>query len=182
VPSGASEHPPSSLDAGQRFVKTLIQELMRSNFWNSSAFFLTYDDWGGWYDHVKPVQVDAFGYGSRVPALLISPFVLKGKIDSTQYDYTSFLKFIEQNWGVQSLATRDAQANDLISAFEFNQSPRPAQYYPIARESSDLVKVAPTYLIYGTYGLALSLSVLLIVIAFFNSRRSRFSQKKEAVK
>ncbi len=55
VPSGASEHPPSSLESGQKFVKTLIQELMRSSAWEKSAFMLTYDDWGGWYDHVAPI-------------------------------------------------------------------------------------------------------------------------------
>lgn len=182
VPSGASEHPPSSLDSGQRFVKTLLQELMRSDSWNSSAFFLTYDDWGGWYDHVTPIQVDSFGYGARVPTLLISPFALKGKIDSTQYDYTSFLKFIETNWGVQPLTTRDSQANNLLSAFDFNQTPRPPEYYPISRISAGPVKAAPTNLIYGLYGLALLISILVIGLAASHRRKTFLHHQKEAAK
>ena len=74
VPSGASEHPPGRIQAGQRFVRTLVNALMRSPSWDSSAFMWTYDDWGGWYDHVKPPQVDEYGYGFRVPALLVSPY------------------------------------------------------------------------------------------------------------
>jgi len=171
VPSGASEHPPSSLDSGQRFVKTIIQELMRSSVWGSSAFFLTYDDWGGWYDHVAPVQVDAFGYGERVPALLVSPYALKGKIDNTQYDYTSFLKFIETNWSLTALTTRDAQANNIISGFDFNQTPRTPEYYPIARVSVVASKIAPTTIIYTGYGLALFVSILLILIASVRMHR-----------
>ncbi len=73
VPSGTSEHPPEYPATGERQVKNLVQELMRSSVWNSSAFMLLYDDWGGWYDHVVPPQVDAYGYGLRVPALLVSP-------------------------------------------------------------------------------------------------------------
>jgi phospholipase C len=182
VPSGASEHPPSSLDSGQRFVKTLIQETMRSDAWNSSAFFLTYDDWGGWFDHVKPVQVDSYGYGPRVPAILVSPFALKGKIDNTQYDYTSFLKFIEENWGVPSLTTRDSKANNLMAAFDFNQTPRLPEYYPISRGTAAPVKIAPTILIYSSYGLALLLSILLIGFASNRIRHIWILKKREAVK
>jgi phospholipase C len=70
VPSGASEHPPGSIQAGERFVRSLINALMSSSAWDSSAFMWTYDDWGGWYDHVPPPQVDEYGYGFRAPALL----------------------------------------------------------------------------------------------------------------
>ncbi len=81
APSGPSEHPPSSLASGQAFVRSLINALMRSSNWKSSAFMLAYDDWGGWYDHVKPPQVDAFGLGFRVPALLVSPYARQGYVD-----------------------------------------------------------------------------------------------------
>ena len=130
VPSGASEHPPSSLMSGQRFVKNIIQELMRSTSWDSSAFMLAYDDWGGWYDHVPPIPVDKYGYGPRVPALLISPYAKTGYIDHTVLDFTSMLKFIEQNWNIAPLAERDANANNLLSAFDFNQSPRLPIFLP----------------------------------------------------
>ena len=100
VPSGTSEHPPQYPASGQRFIKGLIQELMRSSAWDSSAFVMAYDDWGGWYDHVNPPRVDAYGYGLRVAALMVSPYAKEGHIDHTQLDFTSILKFIETNWGV----------------------------------------------------------------------------------
>ena len=135
APSGPSEHPPSSLQSGQRFVKTLIQSLMRSEYWESSAFIWSYDDWGGWYDHVPPPQVDEYGYGFRVPALLVSAYAKAGYIDSTELDYTSVLKFIEDNWGVAPLAERDANANSIANAFDFTQPPRPAVFIPYERGS-----------------------------------------------
>jgi phospholipase C len=169
VPSGDSEHPPSSLLSGQLFVKSLIQELMRSSAWNNSAFLLAYDDWGGWYDHVNPPQVDANGYGMRVPALLVSAYAKKGSINSTQLDFTSILKFIENNWGIAPLADRDAKANDIISAFDFNQQPRQPEILSLTRGSAAPAKIAPTKVIYSAYGLALVLSVLVIGIAFISS-------------
>lgn len=170
VPSGSSEHPPQNPRGGQRFMKSLIQELMRSNAWSSSAFILTYDDWGGWYDHVTPPQVDKFGYGPRVPALLISPYARQGYIDSTQLDFTSFLKFIEENWGIAPLTDRDAKANNFLSAFDFTQSPRAAEFLPLSRENIQPVKEAPTLFIYAAYSLALLISVLAVAFAFWRPR------------
>ncbi len=74
APAGSSEHPPGRIQAGQTFVRGLVTELQRSSAWSSSAFIWSWDDWGGWYDHVKPPAVDKFGYGFRVPALLVSPY------------------------------------------------------------------------------------------------------------
>lgn len=124
VPSGSSEHPPGSIQAGQRFVRTLITSLMRSDAWGSSAFMWTYDDWGGWYDHVAPPSVDDFGYGFRVPALLVSPFARQGYVDGTTHDFTSMMRFIEQNWGLEPVAERDANANSLFDAFDFTRPAR----------------------------------------------------------
>ena len=166
VPSGASEHPPQYPENGQKFVRSLLQELMRSTAWDSSAFMLAYDDWGGWYDHVLPPRVDANGYGLRVVALLISPYAREAYIDHTQMDFTSVLKFIENNWGVQPLGTRDAGANDLMSAFDFSQPPRPAEFIPVTRESATTVKQAPTLIIYGLYGIALAVAAIVFAFAF----------------
>jgi phospholipase C len=171
VPSGTSEHPPQYPGNGQRFVKSLIQELMRSDYWQTSAFVLAYDDWGGWYDHVLPPRVDANGYGLRVVALLVSPYAREAYIDHTQLDFTSILKFIEVNWGVPSLSTRDANANDLMSAFDFSQPPRPAQFLPLSRESVTPTKTAPTRIIYGAYGLALVVAVIIFAFAFLRPGR-----------
>ncbi len=160
VPSGASEHPPQHPRAGQRFVKNIIQELMRSSSWSSSAFLLTYDDWGGWYDHVLPPQVDKDGYGPRVPAIMVSPYAKKGFIDGTQLDFTSILKFIGVNWGILPLATRDANANDLTSAFDFTQPPRQADFISNERIADTPDKEKPTLVIYLSYGGIFSIFIL----------------------
>jgi phospholipase C len=179
VPSGASEHPPSSLMSGQRFVKSIIQELMRSSIWDNSAFLLSYDDWGGWYDHVKPIQVDQYGYGPRVPAIMVSPYAKSGYIDNTVLDFTSILKFIEQNWNVAPLSQRDANANSLLSAFDFNQTPRLPIFLPLTRITQPPAQKDPTSVIYLGYGTALSLSVLAIGVAGFSSRRDKKRKIKE---
>jgi phospholipase C len=170
IPSGASEHPPQNPATGQRFVKTLIQELMRSSVWSSSAFMLLYDDWGGWYDHVSPPQVDEYGYGPRIPALLVSPYARQGYIDSTELDFTSILKFIEENWGLASLAERDSNANNFLTAFDFDQAPRQAVFVSLERVNNTLVKKDASPVIYTTYGLGVLLCVLVIVFAYLRPR------------
>ncbi len=158
VPSGASEHPPGRIESGEKFVKNLIQALMRSSAWESSAFMLTYDDWGGWYDHVPPPAVDDYGYGFRVPAILVSPYARKGYIDSTQLDFTSLLKFIEENWGLAPLTERDAKASNFLEAFDFNQSPRRPSFVSQVRVAPRLVNPRQNT-IYALYGGALLLAV-----------------------
>jgi phospholipase C len=155
APSGASEHPPGSLRSGQKFVKSLIQALMRSDSWNSSAFLLVYDDWGGWYDHVVPPQVDKNGYGFRVPALLVSAYARRGHVDSTLLDFTSILKFIEDNWNLAPLASRDAQAKSFITAFDFSQPVRQPNFIPFARVVKDPTAAPRRVVIYTAYGSAL---------------------------
>ena len=134
VPSGLSEHPPGNVTAGQEFGASLVTALMRSDSWDSSMFVLTHDDWGGYYDHVSPPQVDADGYGFRVPAIFISPYARSGTVDHTTYDYTSILRFVEENWGVAPLSARDASANSIGAALDLNQPPRaallPGPVYP----------------------------------------------------
>jgi phospholipase C len=179
IPSGASEHPPQYPATGQRFVKTLIQELMRSPNWDSSAFILLYDDWGGWYDHVLPPQVDEFGYGPRVPALLISPYARKGFIDSTELDFTSILKFIEVNWSLAPLADRDAKANNFLTAFDFTQTLRQAVFISSERANSLAPKNNPATVIYLAYGLGLLFSILIITFAYWRPAFARLWLEKE---
>lgn len=178
IPSGASEHPPQNPATGQRFVKNLIQELMRSSAWSSSAFILLYDDWGGWYDHVKPPMVDQYGYGPRVPGLLVSAYARKGYIDSTELDFTSILKFIEENWEVAPLAERDAKANNFLSAFDFTQAPRAATFVSLERGSKTVAKADPSRLIYIAYGLGFLLAVLAIAFAFVRPALARLRPAK----
>jgi phospholipase C len=169
VPSGASEHPPGSIQAGERFIRSLLNALMASSSWNTSAFMWTYDDWGGWYDHVPPPSVDQHGYGFRAPALLVSPYARRGHVDSTTLDFTSQLKFIENNWGIPPLAARDAAANDIVTAFDFDAGPREPVLLDREREREEF-PVTNTGAVYLCYGAALMAAPILIVL---NRRRER---------
>jgi phospholipase C len=128
VPSGASEHPPGEVSLGQVFAVSLITALMRSSSWDTSFFLVTWDDWGGWYDHVPPPQVDADGFGFRVPAIVISPYARRGYVDSTTYDFTSILRLIEENWDLEPLTARDATANSLWASLDFESPSRPPEF------------------------------------------------------
>jgi phospholipase C len=99
VPSGPlSEHPPALISTGQAWVTSLINAAMRSPDWKSTAIFLTWDDWGGFYDHVPPPRVDGNGYGIRVPALVISPYGRAGYVDHQTLSFDAYLKFIEDDF------------------------------------------------------------------------------------
>jgi phospholipase C len=155
VPSGASEHPPGSIQAGERFVRGLLNALAGSSAWSSSAFHWTYDDWGGWYDHVNPPQVDRYGYGFRAPALMVSAYAKRGEVVHTQLDFTSILRFIEDNWNLEPLAERDAKANSIADGFDFTTGPRPPEFVAAERAPRETLEAARRPVIYGAYGLAL---------------------------
>ena len=158
APAGAAEHPPASPKTGETLVRSLLTALARSDAWESSAFMWTYDEWGGWFDHVRPPA----GYGFRVPALLVSPYARSGFVDSTTLDTTSILRFIEKNWRLAPLAKRDTRANSFDEAFDFSRPAREATIISAGREPD----VSPTeprrWLIYLWYGLAVALSAALI--------------------
>jgi phospholipase C len=172
VPSGASEHPPGSIQAGEAFVRTLINSLMRSTAWDSSAFMWSYDDWGGWYDHVSPPRVDQFGLGFRVPALLLSPYAKRGYIDGTVEEFSSILAFIEHNWGLKPLTSRDAKASDLFDAFQFEKPPRPPAFLTQDRRPTN-PPPPKRAVVYGSYSLAIGLPLTIIVVAWFGAVRVR---------
>jgi phospholipase C len=109
----------STVEAAESHAVELIEAVKTSPFWERSAVIVTYDDFGGWYDHLAPPPVDRWGPGGRVPAIVISPWARQAHIDSTPYDHTSILKFIEWRWGLAPLATRDALAWNLLPAFDF---------------------------------------------------------------
>ena len=101
-----------------------VNAIMQGPDWNSTAIFITWDDFGGFYDHVPPPAVDALGLGPRVPMLIISPYAKQGYISHTQYEFSSVLKFIEELYGLPPLTARDANANDTTDSFDFTQAPR----------------------------------------------------------
>jgi phospholipase C len=141
-PNGVvSEHPGfSTISRGQTYVTTLINSIMRSPCWNSTAILLSWDDWGGFYDHVVPPVIDKSGYGLRVPGLVISPYAKAGYVDHQQLSHDAYLKFIQDVFlGKARLnpatdgrpdkrPTVREQApglGDLANDFNFNQAPRP---------------------------------------------------------
>ena len=99
--------------------------------WKNTAIFITWDDYGGFYDHEPPPQVDGFGFGIRVPLLAISPYAMRGVIDHQLGEFSSVLRFIEENWGLRQLTHRDRDAMDLSYDFDFAQPPRPPDPLPL---------------------------------------------------
>jgi phospholipase C len=176
APGGLSEHPPAKLVTGQTFVRSVVNELMRGPEWNSTVFVLTYDSWGGWYDHVAPPSVDRYGYGFRVPALLVSPYAKQGAIDHTTLDFTSILRFIEDNWRLAPLAQRDANANSIASAFDFSAPPRAPQLVLTSRSATQPATVH-TRVVYWAYGGAVLLAIGLVAVSL--AVRQRGSRRFE---
>jgi phospholipase C len=121
-----SEHPPEDITVGMQYVTGLVNAVMQSPYWQNSAIIITWDDYGGFYDHVKPMQADEWGFGFRVPAIVISPYAWSGTVVHTQYDFTSILKLIETKFLLSSLTTRDNAANNMLDCFNFSQTPLPA--------------------------------------------------------
>jgi phospholipase C len=152
-----SEHPPFDIKTGQHKMGQVINALIASSFWQRSALFLTYDEGGGFFDHVAPPRLDAYGLGIRVPTLVVSPYARRGYLSGQLYEHASVLKFIERRFGLSTLASvnhqfdhatpgenndaangrptgpafppRDgyAQLGDFYEAFDFSQNPA---YYP----------------------------------------------------
>jgi phospholipase C len=119
----SQESSPKDILKGQESVISLIISLMKSKYWKNSLFILTYSGSGGWYDHVSPPQTSEYELGFRVPTLFISPYSIEGKVDSTFYDTLSILKFIEYNFGLESINARDLLSNNILNAFNFDKQP-----------------------------------------------------------
>lgn len=116
-----NEHPGyATLLRGQQHVEDLVRAIAASPYWTSTAIVITYDEFGGRWDHVAPPASDRWGPGSRVPTVIVSPYARRGHVDHTVYDTTSILKFIETRWRVAPLGPRDAAAHDLTAAFDFS--------------------------------------------------------------
>jgi phospholipase C len=136
---GYSEHPPLAIERGQAWVTRVVNAAMKGPDWNSTAIFLTWDDWGGFYDHVIPPRVDRNGYGLRVPGIMISPWARSGTVDAQTLSFDAYLKFIEDRFcGGQRISSTDGRADsrptvresvpvlgDLSQEFDFTQTPLP---------------------------------------------------------
>jgi phospholipase C len=132
IPSGqASDHAASNDGSGPSWVASVVNAIGNSPYWANTAIFITWDDWGGWYDHVPPPQVLAncsqwgcgYVYGFRVPLIVVSPYAKAQYISHVPHDFGSILKFIESTFGLPSLGYADATADDFSDCFDLNQAP-----------------------------------------------------------
>lgn len=119
-----SEHPPARSDCGMDYVTYLVNQVMQSKYWESTAVVVTWDDYGGFYDHVPPPQIDAYGEGFRVPTLVVSPWAKHHFVDHTEYEFASMLRLAEVNFKLPTLGVRDVNANDMMNSFDFSQTPQ----------------------------------------------------------
>ena len=118
-----SEHPPASTCLGENTTVAEINAVMRSPFWKNTAIVVTWDDFGGFYDHVAPPRVNPWGLGPRVPALIISPYARRGYVDHATYSFASLLRLVELRFGLPALTTLDAQATPPLGSFDFAAPP-----------------------------------------------------------
>jgi phospholipase C len=140
-----SDHPESktNLCVGENWTTQVLNAVQQSSMWKDTAVFLSWDDWGGFYDHLPPRRFDDFGLGIRVPLLVISPWVKGGTIDHRLGEFSSILRFIEDNWGLSQLTHRDKQANDLVHNFDFQQTPVQPLILPRRQCVADLAPLPP---------------------------------------
>lgn len=139
APHDASEHPPDPQDRGNPLVGNVthgmqwtvqqVDAVAQGGLWPTTAIFITWDDWGGWFDHVDPPEVEKwkdgtqFRYGSRVPCLVLSPYAKPGYISKAQHSHVSLLKFCSNLFGLPALNQRITQADDMSDCFNFHQPP-----------------------------------------------------------
>ena len=129
-----SDHPEYSLCWGETWSTKVLNAIMESPMWEETAVFLTWDDYGGFYDHVPPPQVDVFGLGIRAPMLVLSPYAKHGHVSHELGEFSSVVRFVQDNWGLPQLAERDRAATPLLDAFDFDQRPRPPDVLPLPRD------------------------------------------------
>ena len=181
-----SEHPPARPDCGMDYVTYLVNAVMKSPYWSSTAVVLTWDDYGGFYDHVAPPVVDAYGEGFRVPTLVISPWAKHGFVDHTPYEFGSLLSFVEADFGLPKLGTRDSVGigrNDLMNSFDFAQAPQPPLVLPANFTGpKPWVPVSNGYqassgLGLGVYGVAAVVLGVTLIFAAYSYRRRLHSPR-----
>lgn len=126
-----SDHPPYSSCYSHAWVSHIVNAIMRSPMWPHTAIFLTWDEWGGFYDHVVPPKLDAVGLGFRVPMIVISPYSRRGYIDHARGEFSSPLRFISDNWGLRHLTDRIRDTHNFEHVFDFRGRPRDPDPRPV---------------------------------------------------
>ena len=131
IPDGAdSDHAASNNGTGPSWVASIVNAVGTSQYWSDTAIIITWDDWGGWYDHVAPSIYDSYEYGFRVPLIIVSPYTKQGYVSHVTHDFGSILKFIEEIFKLPSLGYADARADDFSDCFDLSQTPITFQAIP----------------------------------------------------
>jgi phospholipase C len=121
-----SDHALAASNTGPAWVSSIVDAVGRSSYWSDCAIIVFWDDWGGWYDHVAPPQLDVMGLGFRVPILVISPFAKRGYVSHVQHENASIMRFVEDAFGLDKVGTAaEARADNLSDFFDLTQSARP---------------------------------------------------------
>ena len=140
-----SDHAGAGLTAeGPSWVADITNEIGASPFWESTVIFVSWDDWGGWYDHVLPPQVDKMGLGFRVPLIVVSPFARKGYISSQAHEFSGFLRYTEEVFDLPSLGSRDATADDFADCFDYSQPLAPYTQIPVTYSPDHFLQEKPS--------------------------------------
>ncbi len=129
---------------GPSWVANIINAIGAGPFWDSTVIFVSWDDWGGWYDHVSPPQVDKMGLGFRVPVIVVSPYAKKGYISHQVHEFSGFLRYTEEVFGLPSLGTRDVNADDFADCFDYSQSPIPYSAIPVTFSPQHFLQEDPS--------------------------------------
>jgi phospholipase C len=124
-----SDHPGEPRDYGPDWIGSVVNAIGESGYWKSTAIFIVWDDWGGFYDHVPPRRLSFGGLGFRVPAIVVSPYARAGYVAHQEFEFGSILRFIENTWNLGRLGTSDTRATSIGSVFNFSQKPR--AYVPV---------------------------------------------------
>jgi phospholipase C len=124
IPAGqASDHAGQNDGSGPSWVASIVNTIGDSPYWYNTVIFITWDDWGGWYDHVAPTIYNSYEYGFRVPLIVVSPYAKAGYVSHVTHDFGSILRFVERNFSLPSLGYADARADDLSDCLDYSQAP-----------------------------------------------------------
>jgi phospholipase C len=141
-----SDHPGEPEDDGPSWVASIVNAIGQSSYWDSTAIVIVWDDWGGLYDNLPPAQHGFGGLGFRVPAIIVSPYARAGHISTTNYEFGSILRYLEDNFALGSLGTTDKTAKSIVDCFDYTQSPLPFTKIPSSRSKEYFIRRKPSYL------------------------------------
>jgi phospholipase C len=139
-----SDHPGEPHDYGPDWIGSIVNAIGKSKYWSSTAIFIVWDDWGGFYDHVLPPRLAFGGLGFRVPAIIVSPYARPSYVAHQQYEFASILRFIEDNWRLGRLGSTDLRAHTIGSVFDFKQKPRRFVRVRVAHSKEFFMSLPPS--------------------------------------